>query len=186
MGTPLNVFALLDQAASRFGDRGAVYCGERQLCTWRELRDRALRLATSVRQIAGPGVSGERKAGLHHALGNVLERRTHEIDRAFDEYAAALAIDPKHAATVASLECAPGAYNVVDSDPSPQHVFLPAFARAVGAADPPRITEQQALDSFGADQVYFATHLRGASNAKAIRELRFQPRPLEWLRPARK
>ncbi len=51
----LNLFALLDQAAARFGDRGAVYCGERQLCTWRELRDRALRLATSVRQIAGPG-----------------------------------------------------------------------------------------------------------------------------------
>jgi fatty-acyl-CoA synthase len=51
----LNLFALLDQAAARFGDRGAVYQGERQLCTWDELRDRALRLATSVHQIAGPG-----------------------------------------------------------------------------------------------------------------------------------
>ena len=95
-------------------------------------------------------------------------------------------IEDAAVATVAALECAPGAYNIVDSDPTPQHVFLPAFARAVGAAEPPRITEQQALDSFGADQVYYATRLRGASNAKAMRELRFQPRPLEWLQPTRK
>ena len=48
--------------------------------------------------------SGERKAALHHALGNVLERRMNEVDRAFGEYAAALGIDPKHPQTVASLE----------------------------------------------------------------------------------
>ena len=41
MGGPLNLFALLDQAAARFGDRGAVYLGEQQLLTWAELRDRA-------------------------------------------------------------------------------------------------------------------------------------------------
>jgi 2-alkyl-3-oxoalkanoate reductase len=95
-------------------------------------------------------------------------------------------IEDAAAATVAALECAPGAYYVVDSDPSPQHGFLPAFARAIGASEPPRITEQQALDSVGADQVYYATRLRGASNAKAMRELHFQPRPLEWLQPTRK
>jgi fatty-acyl-CoA synthase len=44
----LNLFALLDQAAGRFGDRGAVFHRERQLHTWRELRDRALRLATTL------------------------------------------------------------------------------------------------------------------------------------------
>lgn len=46
----MNLFALLDQAAARFGDRGAVYLGERQLHTWDELRQRALRLATSIRR----------------------------------------------------------------------------------------------------------------------------------------
>ena len=51
-----------------------------------------------------PGASNERKAALHHALGSVLEQRMHEVERAFDEYAAALAIDPKHPQTVASLE----------------------------------------------------------------------------------
>ncbi len=54
MGRPLNLFVLLDQAAARFSDRGAVYHGERQRCTWSELRDRALRLAGSLREL-GPG-----------------------------------------------------------------------------------------------------------------------------------
>ncbi len=56
------------------------------------------------RQISAPGTSNERRAALHHALATVLEKRTGEVDRAFDEYAAALAIDPKHPQTVASLE----------------------------------------------------------------------------------
>jgi acyl-CoA synthetase (AMP-forming)/AMP-acid ligase II len=54
MGGPVNLFALLDQAASRFADRGAVYRGEQQLLTWAELRERALRLAGSLRAL-GPG-----------------------------------------------------------------------------------------------------------------------------------
>jgi fatty-acyl-CoA synthase len=50
----LNLFVLLDQAAARFGDRGAVYHGEHQLHSWRELRERVLRLAGSLREL-GPG-----------------------------------------------------------------------------------------------------------------------------------
>jgi fatty-acyl-CoA synthase len=51
----VNLFAVLDQAATRFPDRGAVYHGERQLHTWRELRERALRLAASVRHSHAAG-----------------------------------------------------------------------------------------------------------------------------------
>jgi fatty-acyl-CoA synthase len=51
----MNLFAILEQAASRFPDRGAVYHGDRQVCTWIELRDRSLRLATSIRQQHGAG-----------------------------------------------------------------------------------------------------------------------------------
>ena len=90
-------------------------------------------------------------------------------------------IEDAAAATAAALECAPGAYNIVDTDPTPQQVWLPAFARAVGAPAPSRITEQEALAAFGPDTVYYATRLRGASSDKAKRELHFQPRPLEWL-----
>jgi golgin subfamily B member 1 len=56
------------------------------------------------RQISAPGTSNERRASLHHSLATVLEKRTGEVDRAFGEYAAALAIDPKHPQSVASLE----------------------------------------------------------------------------------
>ena len=48
MGGAVNLFGTLDQAAARFGDRGAVYLGTQQLHTWAELRDRALRLAGSI------------------------------------------------------------------------------------------------------------------------------------------
>jgi fatty-acyl-CoA synthase len=51
----LNLFAILDQAAARFGDRGALFHGERCLGTWSELRERALRMATTIRALAGPG-----------------------------------------------------------------------------------------------------------------------------------
>lgn len=50
----MNLFTLLEQAAARFGERGAVYLGERRMFTWRELTDRAARLATSLRE-HGPG-----------------------------------------------------------------------------------------------------------------------------------
>lgn len=52
----MNLFAMLDQAASRHPDRGALYHGTRRLCTWIELRDRVLRLAASIRQQHGAGV----------------------------------------------------------------------------------------------------------------------------------
>src|SRR5262245_8698538 len=90
-------------------------------------------------------------------------------------------IDDAAGATAAALECPPGAYNIVDGNPSPQHVWLPAFARAVGAPAPPRVSEEEALRASGSDAVYYATKLRGASNEKAGRELDFRPRPLEWI-----
>jgi len=90
-------------------------------------------------------------------------------------------IDDAAEATAAALECPPGEYNIVDGNPSPQHVWLTAFARAVGAPPPPRLSEEEALRVSGPDAVYYATRLRGASNEKARRELAFRPRPLEWL-----
>jgi 2-alkyl-3-oxoalkanoate reductase len=90
-------------------------------------------------------------------------------------------IDDAAGATAAALECPPGAYNIVDGNPSPQHLWLTAFARAAGAPAPPRVSEEEALRASGPDAVYYATRLRGASNEKARRELEFHPRPLEWI-----
>jgi nucleoside-diphosphate-sugar epimerase len=90
-------------------------------------------------------------------------------------------VEDAAAATVAALECSPGVYNVVDDDPVEMSVWLPAFARFVGAPAPPRISEEEALRIAGPDAVYYATRLRGASNAKARQQLNFAPRRLEWL-----
>jgi 2-alkyl-3-oxoalkanoate reductase len=90
-------------------------------------------------------------------------------------------IDDAAGATVDALECPPGAYNIVDGNPSPQHLWLAAFARAAAAPAPPRVSEEEALRASGPDAVYQATRLRGATNEKARRELEFNPRPLEWI-----
>jgi nucleoside-diphosphate-sugar epimerase len=89
-------------------------------------------------------------------------------------------VDAAHA-TVAALTAPPGVYNVVDDDPSPVNVWLPAFARRVGAPPPPQITEEQARAAASEDAIYYGTKLRGASNAKAKKALGFSPRRLEWL-----
>ncbi len=90
-------------------------------------------------------------------------------------------IEDAAVATADILTAPPGVYNVVDDDPSPVAVWLPAFARFVGAPPPPRITEEQARASAGEDAVYYGTKLRGASNRKAKETFGFEPRRLEWL-----
>lgn len=84
-------------------------------------------------------------------------------------------------ATVAALTAEPGIYNVTDDDPSSQSVWLPAFAKFLGAPAPPQMTEADVKAMVGEDIVYYATGLSGASNAKAKRLLGWKPRRLEWL-----
>ena len=90
-------------------------------------------------------------------------------------------IDDAARATVEALTAPPGVYHIVDDNPSPVSVWLPAFARAVGAPPPPVVSEQEARAAAGEDAVYYGTRLRGASNAKAKRALGYAPRRLEWM-----
>ena len=94
-------------------------------------------------------------------------------------------VEDAAAATVTALTAgAPtagaGAYNVTDDDPAPLAAWLPAYARWLGAPAPPRVS----ADAADPDGRYYATALRGASNARARRELGFRPRPLPWLAAA--
>ncbi|WP_297847498.1 long-chain fatty acid--CoA ligase [Mycobacterium sp.] len=66
----MNLFAALDHAATRFPDRGAVYRGDRRVCTWAGLRDRALRLAASIRQ---QHAAGARVAIATHNRPEIIE-----------------------------------------------------------------------------------------------------------------
>jgi 2-alkyl-3-oxoalkanoate reductase len=83
-------------------------------------------------------------------------------------------------ATVAALTGAPGKYVVVDDEASTVGVWLPRFAKFVGAAAPPVMTAEEVRQVAGEDAVYYQTRLSGASNAKARRELGFAPRVRDW------
>lgn len=84
-------------------------------------------------------------------------------------------------ATVAAVERgAPGIYNIVDDEPAPLREWLPAYAAAIGAKPPRRVPVWLARLVAGAGGTIFVTQLRGAANAKAKRELGWQPRYPSW------
>jgi nucleoside-diphosphate-sugar epimerase len=72
-----------------------------------------------------------------------------------------------------------GIYLIANDQPLPVRQWLPTFAKWVNAPPPPRVSVEESLRTGGADAVYYVTQMRGASNAKAKRELIFRPRPLE-------
>ena len=94
-----------------------------------------------------------------------------------------LHIEDAAIATIAAAEHGKrGIYLVANDQPLPAREWLPAFAKWLNAPSPPRVSVEDALKKEGgADEVFYGTQMRGASNAKAKRELNFQPRPLEWI-----
>jgi len=92
-----------------------------------------------------------------------------------------LHLDDAASATLAAIERgAPGVYNVVDDDPAPLREWLPVFAEALGAKPPRRVPVWLARFAAGKEAAGMATKLRGASNAKAKRELGWEPRYPSW------
>jgi len=85
------------------------------------------------------------------------------------------------AATVLALEQdGPGIYNIVDDEPAPVRDWLPVFAQALGAKPPRRFPTWLARLFAGEAAVVMGTDARGASNAKAKRELGWTPRYPSW------
>ncbi|HZI92002.1 MAG TPA: NAD(P)-dependent oxidoreductase [Thermoleophilaceae bacterium] len=90
-------------------------------------------------------------------------------------------VDDAAAATVAAIERGtPGIYNVVDDDPAAMREWVPVYAEALGAKPPLRLPKWVGRLAAGSFAVSMATELRGASNAKAKRELGWQPRYASW------
>jgi nucleoside-diphosphate-sugar epimerase len=80
-------------------------------------------------------------------------------------------------ATVAAIERGRrGIYNVVDDEPAPVAEWLPAIAEAVGAKPPRRMPRWLGRLLAGEGATVMMTEVRGASNAKAKRELEWRPR----------
>jgi nucleoside-diphosphate-sugar epimerase len=90
-------------------------------------------------------------------------------------------VDDAAAATVATLERGrPGIYNVVDDEPAPMGEWLPRYAEALGAKPPRRVPRWLARLLAGKMVAEMSTELRGASNAKARRGLRWRPVWASW------
>ena len=73
-----------------------------------------------------------------------------------------------------------GIYNVADDEPAPVHVWLPQLAAAVGAKPPRRVPVWLGRLAAGEPGVTMFTQIRGISNAKARRELGWEPLYASW------
>jgi nucleoside-diphosphate-sugar epimerase len=90
-------------------------------------------------------------------------------------------IEDAASATVAAIEHGRrGIYNVVDDDPAPVKDWLPGAASAVGARKPMRLPRWVGRIAAGEAAVVMMNEVRGASNAKAKRELGWKLRYPSW------
>jgi acyl-CoA synthetase (AMP-forming)/AMP-acid ligase II len=140
----MNLFSLLDQTASRHGDRGAVFLGERQLHTWSQLRDRALRLAGTL------GAPGTRVAV-------ASENRPEIVELMFAAWAAECVVVPinykLHPREMTQIIDDAGVSQVFASPkigPGLEHAEIIGGAAysarlAAAPADPPRVTDPSML-----------------------------------------
>jgi nucleoside-diphosphate-sugar epimerase len=92
-----------------------------------------------------------------------------------------LHIDDAAAATAIAVERgAPGIYNIVDDEPAPVRDWLPALAAMLGARPPRQIPRWLARIAVGEHIVTMMTEARAGSNAKAKRNLSWQPVHSSW------
>ncbi len=90
-------------------------------------------------------------------------------------------LDDAAAATVLALEHdGPALYNIVDDEPAPVREWLPVLANALGAKPPRHFPVWLARLVAGEAAVMMGTESRGASNAKAKRELGWTLRYPSW------
>jgi 2-alkyl-3-oxoalkanoate reductase len=90
-------------------------------------------------------------------------------------------LDDAAVATVLALERGEtGIYNIVDDDPAPVREWLPVLSEALGAKPPRRVPVWAARVVAGDAAVMLGTEARGASNAKARRELGWELRYPSW------
>jgi nucleoside-diphosphate-sugar epimerase len=90
-------------------------------------------------------------------------------------------IEDAAAATAIAVERGqPGIYNIVDDEPAPVREWLPVLASALDAKPPRHVPRWLARIAAGEAATLMMTEGRGASNAKAKRELSWQPHYASW------
>ena len=129
-------------------------------------------------QFYGPGTYYTPAAG---SLAQQVEKRMLPVIGPGTGMASFVHVEDAAAATVAALDHgSPGIYNVTDDEPAAMTEWLPAYAEALGAKPPRHVPAWLARLVGGQAAVQFGVHLRGASNAKAKRELGWEPGHPSW------
>jgi nucleoside-diphosphate-sugar epimerase len=121
----------------------------------------------------GPGSSA--------TLAEILRKRMFPVIGNGAGIVSSTHVDDAAAGTLAALERGRrGVYNIVDDDPAPSREFIPAIAEALGAKSPLHIPAWLGRLLAGDVAVTMMTEGRGSSNAKAKRELGWQPVWPSW------
>lgn len=111
----------------------------------------------------------------------LLRKRQYPLVGSGAGYSSWIHLDDAASATVLAVEQkVRGIFNIVDDDPAPASEWLPYLAACAGAKRPMRIPVWLARLLAGDQAVVMMTEGRGFSNAKAKRELGWQPRYPSW------
>jgi nucleoside-diphosphate-sugar epimerase len=125
----------------------------------------------------GPGTHFDR----HGSQTEDVRRRRLPLVGDGDGIFSFLHVEDAASATRAALEGnTTGVYNVVDDEPAPMREWVPVLAELVGAKPPRRVPAWLASLLAGRAVARQAIELRGASNAKAKRELGWELRHPSW------
>lgn len=89
-------------------------------------------------------------------------------------------VDDAASAAVAALDRGDGAYNIVDDDPALARDWIPAFCSELGAPKPMHVPGSLVALMAGSFAAATLQEGRGASNAKAKRELGWSPSRPSW------
>jgi nucleoside-diphosphate-sugar epimerase len=120
--------------------------------------------------------------GSSEKLVEILRKRMFPVIGNGAGYVSSTHVDDAAGGTLAALEHGRRGeiYNIVDDDPAPTREFIPAIAEALAAPKPMRIPAWLGRLFAGDVAVTMMTEGRGSSNAKAKRELGWQPIWPSW------
>jgi 2-alkyl-3-oxoalkanoate reductase len=119
--------------------------------------------------------------GSSETLGAILHKRMFPVIGDGAGIVSSTHVDDAAGGTLAALERGHrGIYNIVDDDPATSREFIPSIAEALGAPKPLRIPAWLGRLLAGDVAVTMMTEARGSSNAKAKRELGWQPIWPSW------
>jgi nucleoside-diphosphate-sugar epimerase len=142
----------------------------------RQLEDSVVRAGGAVLRYGGfygPGANDDQV--------KLVRKRMFPLVGAGTGYMSWVHVDDAASATVLAVEQkVHGVFNIVDDEPAPASEWLPYLAQCAGAKPPRRIPAWLARILAGEMAVGMMTEGRGFSNAKAKRELGWEPSYPSW------